>query len=134
MNRQNVANFLKSFFFSKAKSIGEYNTPAPIGKADQICRMNCQPIVILWIFLWIHLALPIQKVNYMRQYIGGVTADRNILSPLCLIAKTSPLNRFLHKNYTFKLQITLDCHSPRLMLNNCLLPDPPHCLLLSTFK
>jgi len=33
--------------------------------------MNFQPIVILGIFLGVHLALPIQKVNYIRQYIGG---------------------------------------------------------------
>jgi hypothetical protein len=30
----------------------ENNTSAPIGKADQICRMNFQPIVILRIIFW----------------------------------------------------------------------------------
>jgi len=34
----------------------------------------------------------------------------------------------------FKLQITLDRHCPRLMPNNCLLPNPPNSSLLSTFK
>jgi hypothetical protein len=62
-NRQSVANFLKGSSFSKAKSNGGNNTPAPIGKADQICRINFQPIVILRIFFVVHLALPIQKVN-----------------------------------------------------------------------
>ncbi len=28
----------------------------------------------------------------MRQYIGGVIAERNILSPICLIVQTSPIN------------------------------------------
>jgi hypothetical protein len=56
---QSVAIFWKGFSFSKANSIGGNKTPAPIGKADQICRTNFQPIVILRF----HLALPIQKVN-----------------------------------------------------------------------
>ncbi len=39
-NRQSVAKFLKGFNFSKANSIGRNSTSAPLGKADQICRMN----------------------------------------------------------------------------------------------
>jgi hypothetical protein len=38
-------------------------TPVPKGKADQICRMNFQPIVILRTFLGVNLALPVQKAN-----------------------------------------------------------------------
>jgi hypothetical protein len=49
---------LKSFSFSKANSIGGNNTPAPIGKADQIST-NCD----FADFFGVHLALPIQKVN-----------------------------------------------------------------------
>jgi hypothetical protein len=40
----------------------------------------------------------------------------------------------LHKNYTFKLQMTLDRHSPRLKLNDSPLPDPSHFSLPSSFK
>ncbi len=40
----------------------------------------------------------------------------------------------LHKNYTFKVQITFDRHNARQKLNYCFLPDPPHFLLLSTYK
>jgi hypothetical protein len=54
---------LKGFSFSKANSIGGNNTPPPIGKADQICGMNIQPIVIFEDFWGVHLALPTQKVN-----------------------------------------------------------------------
>jgi hypothetical protein len=39
---------------------------------------------------------------------------------------------FLHKNDTFKLQITLDRHNLRLNLYDYLLPDPPHFSLPST--
>jgi hypothetical protein len=39
---------------------------------------------ILRILLGVYLASPIQKVNSIRQYIGGIIAERNILSPLCL--------------------------------------------------
>jgi hypothetical protein len=34
----------------------------------------------------------------------------------------------------FKLEITLDCHNPRLKLYYCLLPHIPHFSLLCTFK
>jgi hypothetical protein len=44
-------------------AMGGNNTPAPIGKAGQICRMNFQPIAIKQIFFGSPLALPIQKVN-----------------------------------------------------------------------
>ncbi len=54
--------------------------------------MNIQTKEILRIFLEVHLALPIQKVEQIRQYIGGVKAERNILSQLCLLVKTSPIN------------------------------------------
>jgi hypothetical protein len=50
-------------YFSKTNSIGGNNTSVPIGKADQICRVNFQPIVILRIFWEVHLPLPIQKVH-----------------------------------------------------------------------
>ncbi len=40
----------------------------------------------------------------------------------------------LNKNYTFKLQINLDHHSPILKFNDSLLPDPSHFSLLATFK
>jgi hypothetical protein len=36
--RQSVANFLKGFSCSEANSFGGNNTPAPIGKADQILQ------------------------------------------------------------------------------------------------
>jgi hypothetical protein len=39
----------------------------------------------------------------------------------------------LHKNDTFKLKITLDRHSPRLKLNDGLLPDPSNFSLPTTF-
>ncbi len=68
----------------------------------------------------------------MRQYIGGVIAERNVLSPLCLLVKSSLFNWALasgngNRFFTQKwhLQITnnpLDGHSPRLMLNYRLLP------------
>jgi hypothetical protein len=54
---------LKGLSFSKANSIGGNITPAPVGTADQIWRLNFQPIVILRIFWGVHLALYIQKVN-----------------------------------------------------------------------
>ena len=93
--------------------------------------------------LGVHPASPLQNVNSMRQYIGGVIAERNILSPRCLFVMTLSNNwaeeggnryRFLHKNDIFKLKKTLDRHSPRLKLNYSLLPNPPHFSLLSTFK
>ncbi len=71
----------------------------------------------------------------MRQYIGGVIAERNILSPPCLLVE--PFNLAFasgDKNYTLKLQITPDRHSSRLMLIYRLLPDPSHFSLLSTYK
>jgi hypothetical protein len=49
-----------------------------------------------------------QIVNEMRQYIGAVIAERNILSTLCLFVNTSPNNkaeteiRIFHKNDKFK--------------------------------
>jgi hypothetical protein len=65
---------------------------------------------------------------------------------LCLFLKTTPINyavacgngnkefyRETNKsNNTFKFQITLDRHNPRLKLN--LLHDPPNFSLLSTFN
>ncbi len=53
----------------------------------------------------------------MRQYIGGVTAERIILSLLSIFVR---------------IQITLDRHSPILVPNDCSLPDPPHFSLLFT--
>ncbi len=41
----------------------------------------------------INLALPIQKANWMRQSIGAVRAEKNILSPLCLFVETLPINK-----------------------------------------
>ncbi len=37
-------------------------------------------------------------------------------------------------SYTFKFQITPDRHKARQKLTYCLLPDPPHFSLPSTFK
>jgi hypothetical protein len=34
----------------------------------------------------------------------------------------------------FKLHLTFDRHNARLKINYCLLPDPPHFSLLSTFN
>ncbi len=59
-------------------------------QGGSICRMNIQ---ILWIFWEVHMMSLIQKVNQMRLHIGGVTAERNILSPLCLFVKTLPSKR-----------------------------------------
>ncbi len=61
-------------------------------KADQIYRVNIQSIEILQGFGGILLTFTYSNVNQMRQYIGAVIAERNILSPLCLSAKTSPIN------------------------------------------
>ncbi len=46
---------LWSLLLTLLTAMGGNNTPAPIGKAGQICRMK--------IFLGPHQALPIQKVN-----------------------------------------------------------------------
>ncbi len=79
----------------------------------------------------------------MRQYIGGVIAERNILSPFCLFVKTLPVNlavasgngnRFCTQKLHVQRQIVMDYHSPRLIPNYCHLSDPPHFSLLSTFK
>jgi hypothetical protein len=40
----------------------------------------------------------------------------------------------LQRNNTFKFKITLDRHNARLKLNYCLLPDPLHFSLPSTFN
>jgi hypothetical protein len=71
MKRQSVANFLKGLSFSNAKSIGGNNTPAPIGKAEQICWMNFQANVILQIFggfTWHYLfKMPISCANILAE-------------------------------------------------------------------
>jgi hypothetical protein len=73
----------------------------------------------------------------VRQYIGAVIAERNILSPLCLFVKTSHINfavacrnrkrffRFLTQHNAFKLHITVNRQNVRLKLKYYLLPDPP---------
>jgi hypothetical protein len=50
--------------------------------------MNFQPVEILRNFGGVHLALPIQKVNEMRQYIG---ADVFIPELLLAVEKGKPL-------------------------------------------
>ncbi len=45
------------------------------------------------IFWKVHLISLIQKVNAMRQIIGAVRAEKNILSPLCLFVETLPINK-----------------------------------------
>jgi hypothetical protein len=126
-------DFLKGFSFSKANSIGVNKTPPPIGSADQICRMNFQPIVVFEDFLGGSTSITYSKsqLDAPIYCIGGATAKSNILCPLCLFVKTSPFNlavasgngnRVFQGNNTFKLQITLNSHSPRPMLNYCLLP------------
>jgi hypothetical protein len=47
----------------------------------------------LRIFEEVHITLLIQKVNWMRQYIGAVRAKNSILSPLCLFVETMPFNK-----------------------------------------
>jgi hypothetical protein len=46
----------------------------------------------LRIFWEVNFMSLIQKVNLMRQYIGAVTAVRNIFTPLRLFIQTSPNN------------------------------------------
>jgi len=80
----------------------------------------------------------------MRQFTGGDLAERYILSPLCLFVMTLSILiklsqaeteiRFLQRNNTFNLKITLDRRSPRLKLDDGLLPGPSHFSLLSAFK
>ncbi len=75
----------------------------------------------------------------MRQYIGAIIAERNILSPLFVFDKTPPINFAVAiGNGTiglnmFKLQITLDRHNLGLNLNSSVLLKPPHFSLPSTF-
>jgi hypothetical protein len=81
----------------------------------------------------------------MRQYIGGVIAERNILSPLCLLVETSPFNlAFARGNgnryFTQKLHVKI-ANNPRSSqsqtdahIQYCLLPDPSNFSLLSTYK
>jgi hypothetical protein len=105
--------------------------------------MSFQPIAILRIFegfTWHYLfKKSIRCANILAEFI----AERNILSPLCLLPKTSPLNlavasgngnRIFTQKLHVQIQITLNRHSPRLMPNDCLLPNPPYFSLLSTFK
>ncbi len=42
--------------------------------------------------------------------------------------------RFSMANGTFKMKMDIDCHSPRLMPNNCTNLNPPYFSLLSTFN
>ncbi len=89
-------------------------------------------------FWGVHLALPIGGVIDERNI-----AERNILSRFDYSSRHRllmyPLEAeteicFLHKNDTFKMQITLDRHNLRLNLNDDLLPEPPHFSLPSIFK
>jgi hypothetical protein len=54
--------------------------------------------------------------------------------PLILLQQAETEIGFLHKNDTFKVQITLNRLNPRLKLKYCLRFNPPHFPLLSTFK
>jgi hypothetical protein len=52
---------------------------------------------------------------------------------------TSPINyacasRKGNMYFTQKLHQAIDCHSPRLIPNQCYFSDPPHFSVLSTFK
>jgi hypothetical protein len=76
----------------------------------------------------------------MHQYTGAVIAEKNILTPLCIVIQTSPINLavaseteicFLLKNCIFKWHIVIDRHSLRLKPNHSHLSDPPHFLLIS---
>ncbi len=71
-------HFTPSIRFVYSNGIGGNNRFVPIGKADQICRITIETWGFFSGFTWTPL---IQKVNLMRQYIGVVIAERNILSP-----------------------------------------------------
>ncbi len=60
-------------------------------------------------------------MKFVRTLIKPMKAEKEILYGV------------VHKNNTFKLQITLDRRNLRLQLNYCLLTHPPLFLLLSTF-
>jgi hypothetical protein len=75
----------------KDNGIGGNYTSAPIGKADQVCRMNIRTIKMLRIFLVLRLTSVIQKVKKMRQYIGGVTAERKSCLRFAFSSRHRPL-------------------------------------------
>ncbi len=121
----------------RPNSIGGNNTPAPIGKAGQISRINFQTIAILRIFMGgppgitnfkSQLDAPIywRRDSWEKHFVSALPIGRDIAIKLSFRKRK-------RKNYKLKLQITLDRHSPRLMLIYCLLPDPSYFSLLSTY-
>ncbi len=78
----------------------------------------------------------------MRQYIGGVMAERRSCPRFAYSSRHRTLILLdwaetemgsLHKNDMFEVQKTIDRQNPRLKFNNCLHFDPPLFSLLSTF-
>ncbi len=79
----------------------------------------------------------------MRQYIGAVRAENNILSPLCLFVETMPIkkagasgngNRFFTQKLYIQIANKPDRHNAGLKFNYCLRFDPSHFSLPYTFN
>jgi hypothetical protein len=92
-------NFLQGVSFSQTNSIGGNNTSAPInGRNHSIFleyarRINLQDEYLNFAdFLGGSHDVTYSESKLRRLYIGGVTAERNILPPLFLFIKTWPIN------------------------------------------
>jgi hypothetical protein len=83
-NRQSATPSIR-FAYSRCEHLKENSTgTGGIGKEDKICRMNIRTFGV-------YMASPLHKVNKIRQYFGGVIAERKKTVP-ALPIQTSPIN------------------------------------------